>query len=63
MVNIPIILEDEECKPIYSSSQASGADVRAFIAESITLHPGEKQKLYRGVRVRVGGGFWGGRSE
>lgn len=56
-LNIPTLIEDEACLPTYASSEASGADVKAFIKEEIILPPGSSMLIPTGLRFAIPEGY------
>lgn len=43
--------------PVYSSEQAAGADVHAFITQDILLQPGQRALIPTGLRFAIPEGF------
>lgn len=43
--------------PAYQSADASGADLRAYLAEAVTLQPGERRLIPTGLRLQVPAGY------
>ena len=56
-VAIPILLEEDEFLPVYSSDLAAGADVRAYIKEDIQLDPGASALIPTGLRFAIPEGY------
>ncbi|HSX37372.1 MAG TPA: dUTP diphosphatase [Chlamydiales bacterium] len=56
-IPIPIQAKDPEFLPVYSTSAASGADVRAAIQEQIVIRPGASAIIPTGVRVDLPAGY------
>ena len=56
-VPIPIQTTDEELLPAYATSDASGADLRACIAQSIHIAPGASAIVPTGVRCDLPSGY------
>lgn len=56
-VSIPTLLETGARLPIYSSTQAAGADVTANITNEIILQPGERVLIPTGLRFAIPVGF------
>lgn len=54
---IPIIIEDEENLPIYSSEYASGADVKAANHQEIVIQPGSSALIPTGIRLAIPEGY------
>jgi dUTP pyrophosphatase len=43
--------------PAYHSADASGADLRAYLAEAVTLQPGERRLIPTGLRLQIPAGY------
>lgn len=43
--------------PVYSSAQASGADIEAYIEEEIVLQPGQRALVPTGIRLEIPEGY------
>lgn len=56
-ITIALSCEDEEMLPNYSSSGASGADVRAHIPQSVILKPGCSALISTGLRFAIPHGY------
>ena len=56
-IEIPIILADEICKPVYHSEKASGADLIAYIDDAVTLGPFERVLVPTGVNMALPAGY------
>lgn len=56
-LSLPLILEDEGCLPVYSSSLAAGADLKAYIREPMLLSPGESLMVPTGIRMAIPEGY------
>lgn len=56
-VDLSILIEDESCVPVYSSLAASGADVKAFLKESVVLKPGASALIPTGIRFEIPFGY------
>ena len=54
---LPILLEDEDLLPIYSSELASGADVRAANRDEIVIAPSESALIPTGIRFEIPPGY------
>ena len=48
-----------DLKPVYSSEDAAGADLRAAVDEPVTLGPGERALVPTGVRLAIPPGYEG----
>lgn len=55
--DVPITIEEGASIPTYGSAHASGADVRAFISEPLTIPKGETALVPTGVRMAIPEGF------
>ena len=56
-IEVPIIVSEEEFVPVYGSSLAAGADVRACIGEDIILLPGKSALIPTGIKVEIPEGY------
>lgn len=56
-IPVPIQTADAELLPTYSTSQASGADVRADIAQPIVIAPSSSAIIPTGVRADLPEGY------
>lgn len=56
-VAINVLAEDQVTLPSYSSEEAAGADVRAFLSENVTLAPGETKLIPTGLRFEIPSGY------
>ena len=56
-IEVPIIVSEEEFVPVYGSSLAAGADVRACIGEDIILLPGKSALIPTGIKVAIPEGY------
>ena len=56
-LEIGIDLEEEKCVPEYSSAQAAGADIKAYITEQIILEPGSSVLIPTGFRLEIPDGY------
>lgn len=56
-VIVPVISEEDTELPNYSSADASGADVRAFLKEEILIPSGESRLIPTGLRLAIPSGF------
>ncbi|MFO7848817.1 MAG: dUTP diphosphatase [Spirochaetia bacterium] len=48
---------DSDEMPSYSSAQASGADITAFLDEDIVIPPGQRATIPSGIRLQIPEGF------
>jgi dUTP pyrophosphatase len=58
-LNVPVLKEKGSSLPEYGSSGASGADIRAFLAEPVIVGPGERVLVPTGLRMEIPAGFEG----
>lgn len=56
-IEVPVVISEEGFVPIYSSSLAAGADVRACIQEDVILEPGCSALIPTGIRVEIPEGY------
>lgn len=56
-IPIPVQIADEEILPAYATSEASGADLRAWIKEPITIVPGASAIVPTGIRCDIPKGY------
>lgn len=56
-INVSIIAEEGATVPTYSTDGASGADVRAFIKEEVTILPGQTKLVPTGLRFAIPHGY------
>ncbi len=56
-IDISILAEEGAELPVYASVGASGADVKAFIKEKITLAPGTTALVPTGLRLAIPSGY------
>lgn len=56
-IPVPILIEDESQIPAYATEFSSGCDVRAFIAQPITIDPGCSAIIPTGIRLEVPSGY------
>jgi dUTP pyrophosphatase len=54
---VPIVVEEGASLPVYSSTEAAGADVRAAITQDIVLAPTESILLPTGLRFAIPEGY------
>ncbi len=54
---VPTVIEDKNCLPLYASKEAAGADVRAYIEKPLIMYPKERTLIRTGVRFAVPKGF------
>lgn len=56
-LEVGIDLKEEKCMPKYSSEQASGADVRAYITQEIIVEPGTSVLIPTGLYLEIPNGY------
>lgn len=56
-LDVLIIAEDDSCIPLYASSEAAGADARAFLKEDLILEPGKTLLVPTGLRMAIPAGY------
>ncbi len=56
-VPVPLLADSEELIPKYATEDASGADVRAHIAEPVIIEPGAIAMVPTGLRVAIPSGY------
>lgn len=56
-IDVPVLLEEGADCPVYSSADASGADVKAFIKENLVLAPGARALIPTGMRFEIPHGY------
>jgi len=54
---LPILLEDEDLLPVYSSELASGADVRAANPQEVVIAPSESALIPTGIYLEIPPGY------
>ena len=57
LVLIPLVLDSDEYIPVYASSHAAGADVKARLSESFVLAPGASALIPTGIRAEIPEGY------
>jgi dUTP diphosphatase len=56
-IKISTLAENPELLPVYSSTLAAGADVRAFVKEQLVIEPGESALIPTGLRLAIPAGY------
>jgi dUTP pyrophosphatase len=56
-IEVPMIVSEEGFVPVYGSSLAAGADVRACIQEDVVLLPGKSALIPTGIKVEIPEGY------
>lgn len=56
-IDIPIILESDDCIPVYGSHGAAGADLKAYIPTPVVIQPGESALIPTGVKFEIPDGY------
>lgn len=57
VIDIFILSETEDNYPVYSSRDASGADVKASLKEPLLLEPGQRALVPTGLRLGIPHGY------
>ena len=57
VVEVEILIENEGFLPHYATDSSAGADVRAYLKETIVLAPGKSALIPTGIRVAIPDGF------
>lgn len=56
-IDIPTIIENEDNLPLYASTDAAGADIRAHLQEELILSPGSSALVPTGLRFAIPSGY------
>lgn len=56
-IDIPTLIEDKELLPLYATTEAAGADVRAYLQESIVIPAGQSALIPTGIRLAIPDGY------
>jgi dUTP pyrophosphatase len=56
-IEIPVLFENENCLPTYGSNEAAGADIRAYIPESLTLKAKSRALIPTGLKTEIPIGY------
>ncbi len=56
-VDVLVVTEDAEFLPVYSSSLAAGADVKAFIEQDVVIEPGASALIPTGLKLQIPQGY------
>jgi dUTP pyrophosphatase len=54
---ISVSLDDGAALPEYKTTQAAGADLRAFLSQELVLKPGDRIAVPTGIRMEIPAGF------
>jgi dUTP pyrophosphatase len=54
---VRFLAEEGACPPEYKTEGSSGADLRAFLRESVVLAPGERAAIPTGLRIELPPGY------
>ena len=49
----------KDCKPVYSSLEAAGADLKAAIENAVVIKPGERNLIPTGIKLEIPEGYEG----
>lgn len=56
-VLIPILIENDDMLPLYTTPGAAGADLKAHLKEPLTILPGHSALIPTGIRVAIPDGY------
>jgi len=56
-IPVPTILSEGAHLPLYASTEAAGADVRAHVAQDVILQPGQSALIPTGLKFAIPEGF------
>lgn len=56
-LDIPTLIEDEELLPFYMTSEAAGADVKAYLKEPLEVAPGQSVLVPTGMSLAIPAGY------
>lgn len=56
-IDIPTLIENEEQLPLYMTTGAAGADVKAYLKEPLVLASGQSALIPTGIRLAIPEGF------
>lgn len=56
-IDIPTLIDNEELLPFYMTSDAAGADVKAYIKEPIVIPAGQSALIPTGMRLAIPKGY------
>ncbi|WP_075883313.1 dUTP diphosphatase [Candidatus Protochlamydia sp. W-9] len=56
-LTIPTLIENEELLPFYMTPGAAGADVKAYLKESLEIPPGQSALIPTGMRLAIPEGY------
>ena len=56
-VEVKMVLERGFHEPVYTSEQAAGMDVRAYISEPVTIKPMERKLIPTGIKMAIPDGY------
>lgn len=56
-LTIPTLIEDQEFLPSYMTKEAAGADIKAYIKESLIIPPGQSILIPTGMCVAIPEGY------
>lgn len=57
VIEIPTLIENEDLLPIYATTHAAGADVRAYLNDPVIIPPGKSALIPTGMRVAIPEGY------
>lgn len=56
-ISVNVVVENEEYLPVYASSEAAGADLKAYIGEDLVLLPSESILVPTGLKMEIPQGY------
>ena len=56
-LTIPTIIDDQDFLPSYMTKEAAGADIKAYIKESLIIPPGQSILIPTGIYVAIPEGY------
>lgn len=56
-IPIPTLIEDQDFLPHYATADAAGADVKAYLTQSVVIPPGKSALIPTGMRVAIPEGY------
>lgn len=56
-IDVPTIIEDEDLLPRYTTADAAGADIKAYLTEPTVIPAGEIALIPTGMRVAIPEGY------
>lgn len=56
-IEIPLFLEEGSDSPIYSTLDAAGADLKAYLSDAVTISPGGRALISTGIKLCIPPGY------